>query len=70
MDFGDCWKQASEITIRDTAYSSPDHGQPGTSSTKSDIFAFGVLLLELLTGREPFDGYANFFQSIILSCGV
>ncbi|CAJ1967474.1 unnamed protein product [Sphenostylis stenocarpa] len=48
--------RASEIDIRDTGYSSPDHGQPGIGSTKSDIFAFGVLLLELLTGRKPFDG--------------
>ncbi|WVY95770.1 hypothetical protein V8G54_027921 [Vigna mungo] len=48
--------RASEIDIRDTGYSSPDHGQPGVGSTKSDIFAFGVLLLELLTGRKPFDG--------------
>ncbi|KAK7392822.1 hypothetical protein VNO78_21270 [Psophocarpus tetragonolobus] len=47
--------QASEIDIRDKGYSSPDHGQPGNGSTKSDIYAFGVLLLELLTGRKPFD---------------
>lgn len=39
--------------MRDTGYSSPDHGQPGNGSTKSDVFAFGVLLLELLTGRKP-----------------
>nr|KYP32710.1 Protein STRUBBELIG-RECEPTOR FAMILY 2 [Cajanus cajan] len=49
--------RASEIDIRDTGYSSPDHGQPGIGSTKSDVFAFGVLLLELLTGRKPFDGF-------------
>ncbi|KAG4397167.1 hypothetical protein GLYMA_10G091400v4 [Glycine max] len=48
--------RASEIDIRDIGYSSPDHGQPGIGSTKSDIFSFGVLLLELLTGRKPFDG--------------
>ncbi|KAK7345126.1 hypothetical protein VNO77_15587 [Canavalia gladiata] len=49
--------RASEIAIRDIGYSSPDHCQPGIASTKSDIFAFGVLLLELLTGRKPFDGF-------------
>ena len=53
----DCWyKQASEIAIGDTGYIAPEHGEPVTDNTKSDIYAFGVLLLELLTGRRPFDG--------------
>lgn len=52
----DCsYKQASEITIGDTGYIAPEHGEPVTDNTKSDIYAFGVLLLELLTGRRPFD---------------
>ncbi|GAU45772.1 hypothetical protein TSUD_24360 [Trifolium subterraneum] len=49
--------RASEIAIRDSGYDSPNHGQPGISSTKSDIFAFGVLLLELLSGRKPFESF-------------
>ncbi|KAL1368225.1 hypothetical protein HN51_022365 [Arachis hypogaea] len=49
--------RALEISIRDAGYISPNHGQPGTNSCiESDVFAYGVLLLELLTGREPFDG--------------
>ncbi|XP_011004818.1 PREDICTED: protein STRUBBELIG-RECEPTOR FAMILY 2 [Populus euphratica] len=48
--------KASEIAIGDTGYIAPEHGEPVTDNTKSDIYAFGVLLLELLTGRRPFDG--------------
>ncbi|KAF8043810.1 hypothetical protein BT93_A1961 [Corymbia citriodora subsp. variegata] len=47
--------KASEIAIGDTGYIAPEHGQPGIDNTKCDIYAFGVLLLELLTGRRPFD---------------
>ncbi|GKV25799.1 hypothetical protein SLEP1_g35189 [Rubroshorea leprosula] len=47
--------KASEIAIADTGYVAPEHGQPGSDNTKSDVYAFGVLLLELLTGRRPFD---------------
>ncbi|KAK7278841.1 hypothetical protein RJT34_23879 [Clitoria ternatea] len=49
--------RASEIDIRDIGYSSPEHYQPSIGSVKSDIFAFGVLLLELMTGRKPFEGF-------------
>ncbi|KAK7378227.1 hypothetical protein VNO80_03665 [Phaseolus coccineus] len=46
---------ANEIYIEEMGYVAPDHGQPGTSSRKRDVFAFGVLLLELLTGKKAFD---------------
>ncbi|XP_013467632.3 protein STRUBBELIG-RECEPTOR FAMILY 2 [Medicago truncatula] len=49
--------RASEIAIRDSGYDSPEHGQLGACCTKSDVFAFGVLLLELLSGRKPFESF-------------
>ncbi|XP_022634764.1 protein STRUBBELIG-RECEPTOR FAMILY 2 isoform X2 [Vigna radiata var. radiata] len=48
-------KPANEIDIEEMGYHAPDHGQQGTGSRKRDVFAFGVLLLELLTGKKPFD---------------
>ncbi|XP_073287390.1 protein STRUBBELIG-RECEPTOR FAMILY 2-like [Primulina huaijiensis] len=47
--------KASEMAISDSGYIAPEHAQPGICDTKADVYAFGVLLLELLTGRRPFD---------------
>ncbi|KAG5522269.1 hypothetical protein RHGRI_034451 [Rhododendron griersonianum] len=49
-------RQASEMAISNTDYVAPEHIQNGFDSVKGDISAFGVLLLELLTGTRPFDG--------------
>ncbi|XP_071687990.1 protein STRUBBELIG-RECEPTOR FAMILY 2-like [Rutidosis leptorrhynchoides] len=46
--------EASEMDGGGIAY---EHTQSLSDNLKDDIYAFGVLLLELLTGKQPFDGF-------------
>jgi eukaryotic-like serine/threonine-protein kinase len=60
-DFGIARAGASDMTetgsIMGTAqYLSPEQAQGHAVSAKSDLYAIGILLYELLTGRVPFEG--------------
>ncbi|GAB4843793.1 hypothetical protein Ancab_013758 [Ancistrocladus abbreviatus] len=65
--------QALEMAISNSGYRAPEHGQPGAENTTTDVCAFGVLLLELLTGQRPFDrqldasSFPSWLQFVYLS---
>ena len=72
MDFGIAHVVGSDLTRADEVLGSPNYMAPeqlskGAIDQRADLFGFGVVLYEMLTGKLPFDGdsFAAIAQSIL-----
>jgi tRNA A-37 threonylcarbamoyl transferase component Bud32 len=61
MDFGIAKREDASLTQTGTflgtpSYASPEQIKEGVVDSRSDIFSFGVLVFELMSGQSPFPG--------------
>lgn len=61
MDFGIAKREDASLTQTGTflgtpSYASPEQIKDGSVDNRSDIFSFGVLVFELMSGQSPFPG--------------
>lgn len=61
MDFGIAKREDASLTQTGTflgtpSYASPEQIKDGTVDNRSDIFSFGVMVFELISGQSPFPG--------------
>jgi serine/threonine-protein kinase len=54
--FGQTLTAESSVVLGSVSYLSPEQVQRGISDARSDIYAIGIVLFEMLTGTKPYDG--------------
>ena len=53
---GETLTAESSVILGSVSYLSPEQVQRGISDSRSDVYALGIVLFELLTGVKPFEG--------------
>ncbi|KFK24660.1 hypothetical protein AALP_AA8G008400 [Arabis alpina] len=54
------------VVVGTIGYMAPELTRSGNSSSASDVFAFGVLILEIVTGRKPTDSGTFFLADWVM----
>nr|BAC80024.1 putative receptor protein kinase [Oryza sativa Japonica Group]BAD30704.1 putative receptor protein kinase [Oryza sativa Japonica Group] len=65
--FGDDTDSHTRKVVGTYGYMSPEYAMDGVFSVKSDVFSFGVLVLELVSGRKNRGMYSSGEQTSLLS---
>uniref|UniRef100_A0A1J3J679 non-specific serine/threonine protein kinase n=1 Tax=Noccaea caerulescens TaxID=107243 RepID=A0A1J3J679_NOCCA len=58
------------VVVGTIGYMAPELTRNGNSSSASDVFAFGVLLLEIVSGRKPTDAGSFFLADWVMELHV
>ena len=66
-----CYRCSSNFTF-ECRYVAPEYACTGMLTEKSDVYGFGILIMEIISGRTPVDysrppGEVNFYT---LSCSL